>query len=269
MKLIRTLAAAACAAAFTLASATAATAAPPGNDTAGGATAVTVLPTTITEDTTEATTDDLDAAVNADCGAPATNASVWFTYTDTTGAGFAVDMSASDYTGGFIVTAGDPADANLVACGPTSVAVSGGAPGTTYYVVAFSDTEVNGGNLSVTFSELPPAPETTLTVDPTGKAFKDGSARLTGTYSCTNASDFDSDIEGTLSQRVGRLKVNGFFFVYPLMCDGQVHTWEGVVTADNGTFSGGKAAHVTLIFACGFTDCTVQEVDGTVQLRRG
>jgi hypothetical protein len=269
MKLIRTLAAAACAAALTMASATPATAAPPGNDTVAGATAITALPTTINENTTEATTDALDETVNADCGAPATNASVWFTYTDTTGAGFIADMSASDYTGGFIVTAGDPADANLVACGPTSVAVSGGEPGTTYYVVAFSDTEVNGGNLSVTFSALPPAPETTLTVDPTGKAFKDGSAQLTGTYSCTNASDYDSDIEGTLTQRVGRFKVNGFFFVYPLTCDGQVHTWEALVTSDNGSFSGGKAAHVTLIFACGFFDCAVQEVDGTVQLRRG
>lgn len=269
MKLIRTLAAAVCAAAFTLGSATAVTAAPPGNDTVEGATVITVLPTTITQDTTEATTDDLDAAVNAECGAPATNASVWFTYTDATGAGFVADMSASDYSGGFIVTEGDPAAANVVACGPTSVAVSGGEPGTTYYVVAFSDTQANGGNLSVTFSELPPAPEATLTVDPTGKAYKDGSARLTGTYSCTNASGFDSDIEGTLTQRVGRLKVNGFFFVYPLTCDGQVHTWEAVVTADNGTFSGGKAAHVTLIFACGLIDCTVQEVDGTVQLRRG
>jgi hypothetical protein len=147
--------------------------------------------------------------------------------------------------------------------------VSGGEPGTTYYVLAFSDTAVNGGRLSVTFSALPPAPETTLTVDPTGRAFKDGSAQLTGTYSCTNASDYDSDVEGTLTQRVGRVKINGFFSVYPLMCDGQVLPWEAVATSDNGLFSGGKAAHVTLIFACGFFDCAVQEVDGTVQLRRG
>ena len=148
MKLIRTLAAAVCAAALTMASAAPATAAPPGNDTVAGATAITVLPTTISQDTTQATTDALDATLNADCGAPATNASVWFTYTDTTGTGFVVDMSASDYSGGFIVTAGDPADGNLVACGPTTVAVSGGEPGTTYYVVAFSDSEVNGGSLS-------------------------------------------------------------------------------------------------------------------------
>jgi hypothetical protein len=269
MKLIRTLAAAAFAAALTMASAAPATAAPPGNDTVAGATAITALPTTITEDTTQATTDALDETVNADCGAPATNASVWFTYTDTTGAGFVADMSASDYTGGFIVTEGDPADAQVVTCGQTAVAVSGGEPGTTYYVVAFSDTAVMGGQLSVTFSELPPAPETTLTVDPTGRAFKDGSARLTGTYSCTNASDYDSDIEGTLTQRVGRFKVNGFFSVYPLMCDGQVHAWEAVATSENGLFSGGKAAHVTLIFACGPVGCAVQEVDGTVQLRRG
>lgn len=65
---------------------------------------------------------------------------------------------------------------------------------------------------------------------------------------------FRSGIEGTLTQRVGRLKVSGFFFTYPLTRDGQVHTGEGLVTADNGTFSGGKATHVTLIFACGLLD---------------
>lgn len=30
-------------------------------------------------------------------------------------------------------------------------------------------------------------------MDPRGTAYKDGSARLTGTYSCTNADDFYSD----------------------------------------------------------------------------
>lgn len=138
------------------------------------------------QDTIGATTDDLDATLNAGCGAPATNASVWFSYTDPDGGGVLVDMSASSYSGGFIVTEGDPSLGNLVGCGPTTVVFST-EPGKTYYIVALSDTATNGGQLTVLFDEAPPAPEATITVDPRGTAYKDGSARLTGTYSCTNA----------------------------------------------------------------------------------
>jgi hypothetical protein len=246
--------------------ATAASAAPPSNDTAAGATPVT-LGQTYTQDTTEATTDALDAALNTQCGAPFTNASVWFTYTDTTGAGFLADMTASDYSGGFMITEGDPNNGTLVACGPGQSATRGAA-GTTYYIVAFSDTATNGGNLSVTFSALPPAPVASLTVDPKGYAYKDGSAKISGTYSCTNADGYNSDVEGTLTQRVGRTKINGFFFVYPLECDGSVHRWDALVTSDNGLFAGGKAANVSLAFACGLIECTVAEATGTVQLSR-
>lgn len=56
-----------------------ATAAAPGNDTIGGAT--TVAPGFTEElDTSEATTDAEDAAINSNCGAPATDASVWYAY---------------------------------------------------------------------------------------------------------------------------------------------------------------------------------------------
>lgn len=247
--------------------ASAAQAAAPGNDTVAGATSIGALPRIITENTSEATTDALDASLNANCGAPFTNASVWFTYTDTSGSGFLADMTGSDYSGGFIVTAGDPADGNLVACGPGQVGVSGAA-GTTYYILAFSDTATNGGQLSASFSALPPAPTATLTVDPRGVAYKDGSAKVSGTYSCTNADGYSSDIEGTLSQKIGRIKINGFFFVNPLQCDGEVHTWQAVAFSDTGLFAGGKAANVSLIFACGLFDCAVLEAHGTVQLSR-
>lgn len=59
------------------------------------------------------------------------------------------------------------------------------------------------------------APTATLTVDPRGVAYKDGSAKVSGTYSCTNADDYGSDIEGTLSRKVGLMTINGFFFVSP------------------------------------------------------
>ena len=84
--------------------ATSASAAPALNDTAAAATVVTALPSSFSQDTTGATTDALDASLNAGCGAPFTNASVWFSYTDPDGGGVLADMSASSYSGGFIVT---------------------------------------------------------------------------------------------------------------------------------------------------------------------
>ena len=246
---------------------TAASAAPATNDTPAAATAVTALPITINQDTTGATTDAQDAALNANCGAPATNASVWFKYTAPTDGGVIADMSASSYSGGFFVTEGTPAGdgSNLLTCGPTTVGF-GTVAGQTYYVAAFSDTATNGGQLVATFDVAPPPPETTITVDPKGSAYKDGSAKLTGTYSCTNADDFFSDIEGTLTQRVGRVKITGDFFVNPLQCDGAVHRWEAVAFSNNGLFRGGKSATVAFSFACGIFDCAVGYAEQTVKL---
>ncbi|MBO9524422.1 MAG: hypothetical protein J7518_23025 [Nocardioidaceae bacterium] len=247
---------------------TAADAAAPGNDTAAGATDVGSLPASFDQDTTQATTDALDASLNNDCGAPFTNASVWFKYTETTGDGFIASMTDSDYSGGFIVTEGDPADGNLVACGPGAVGVAT-SPGTTYYVVAFSDTATNGGHLHVTFDTAPPPPELTITADSRAVAYKDGSARVSGTYSCSNANEGDAEIDGTLTQRVGRTKITGDFFVYPLECDGQTHTWTADVFSSNGLFRGGKAGSVTFGYACGLLTCADGYSEQTVQLSSG
>ncbi|GGN03535.1 hypothetical protein GCM10009721_33560 [Terrabacter tumescens] len=241
----------------------------PTNDTSAGATAVTSLPTTVTQDTSTATTDALDATLNEQCGAPATNGSVWFTYTDPTGDGLLVDLAQSDFTAGVMIVQGDPtAGGFLVACGPEAVAVRGEA-GTTYYVMAFSDTpERIGGTLVASFEPLPPAPVSTLTVDPRATAYKDGSLKLTGSYSCSNANGFFSDIEGQVVQRVGRVKIAGFFFTSPLECDGAVHPWEAFAFSDNGLFAGGKAANVSIVFACGDFDCATTAVEQSVQVSR-
>lgn len=242
-----------------------ASAAPPSNDTVAGATVVTALPTTIVQDTSEATTDALDAALNAGCGAPFTNASVWFSYTDPDGGGVVADMSASSYSGGFMVTEGDPAAGNLVACGPTAVGFAT-SPAQTYYIVAFSDTPAIGGQLEVTFDIAPPPPEVTVSVDATGTVYRDGTALVRGTYSCTGAIGDFSAIEGTLTQRVGRFKVSGYFFLAPLECDGTSSPWEAVVVSDNGLYRGGKAATVAFAFACGNFECSLGYAERTVQL---
>jgi hypothetical protein len=248
--------------------ATAAVAAP-GNDTPGGATVISALPSTITQSTTDATTDALDAGLNASCGAPATNGSVWFTYTDTTGSGLVADVSASDYSAGVMIVAGDPAaGGQVLSCGPGVSAVRGDA-GTTYYVMAFSDTPgVTGGTLRASFDVAPPAPQISATVDSRATAYKDGSLRLTGTYSCSNADGYGSDIEGQVVQTVGRTKITGQFLAYPLECDGAVHTWSALATSENGLFAGGKAANVTFAIACGVLDCAFTPVEQRIQVSR-
>lgn len=49
----------------------------PTNDTIANATPITSVPFTDTFDSTGATTGAEDAAINATCGAPVTNVSVW------------------------------------------------------------------------------------------------------------------------------------------------------------------------------------------------
>lgn len=87
--------------------ASAASAAPPSNDHPPGAVALS-LGDDVTEDTSQATTGTLDAKVNAFCGAPFTNASVWYTYSAGADGSVIFDMSASDYSGGFMIFVGGP-----------------------------------------------------------------------------------------------------------------------------------------------------------------
>ena len=244
---------------------TAAYAAAPGNDTPAGATTISALPTTIDEDTTAATTDASDAALNDQCGAPETGASVWLTYTDTTGTGFVASVDESDYSAGLLVTEGDPALGNVVACGPSAVGVPT-TLGTTYYVMAFSDSTTTGGHLHLVFDVAPPPAELTVTASPRGVAYKDGSALVSGTYSCLNADGENSEIDGTLTQRVGRVKITGDFAVWPLECDGSSHPWSAQVTSYNGLFRGGKAASITFGYACGAFTCADGYSEQTVQL---
>src|SRR4051812_44245666 len=88
---------------WTFAFAGSALAAVPTNDAKGGIESLSV-PDTLTLDTREATTDPDDAAMNpADCGAPATDASVWYSLTGS-GSWVAIDVSESTYSAGVLVT---------------------------------------------------------------------------------------------------------------------------------------------------------------------
>ncbi len=254
MKCIRLAIAGLAAAALVPLTATAASAAPPSNDRPGGAIALS-LGQTVNEDTTEATTGTFDAKANQFCGAPYTNASVWFSYSPSVDGAFILDMSQSDYSGGFMVFHGAPTPRTLFTCGPTTLAVRGVA-GKLYTIVAFSDTPVNGGNLVLSLEEGPPPPTATVTVDPVGQAYKTGNARVSGTYTCENAGFVELD--GQLTQIWRRLKINGYFrkVAQQDTCDGQAHAWTRVVSSDNGTFAGGDATVTIHGFACGLVKCS-------------
>jgi hypothetical protein len=206
----------------------------------------------VTQDTTEATTDAQDAALNAACGAPYTNASVWYQFSTRRARDLLLDMAGSDYSGGFLVFEGAPAADSLVACGETAVGLRAAA-GTTYTVMVVSDTEKNGGTLVVSLHRPPPSPNIRVTVAPRGLAYRGGAARLHGTYSCRNAPG-DSGISGTLVQRVGRLKIPARFRD-TVRCDGRTRRWSARAVSATGIFDRGPAKVRIRAFACGMFSC--------------
>ena len=240
-------------------------AAAPSNDLFGGATAASIgFSETI--DTTEATTDADDAEANVDCGAPATEASVWYSLAGADN-GVVVDVSSSDYSAGVIVVTGSPGSFVLETCGPGAVAFFASS-GTTYSILAFDDTvgSGNGGSLQINVEEIPPPPTVDVTVDPVGHFTKSGSAIISGTVTCTGEADF-SFIEVSVRQTVGRIFINGFGGT-DFVCDGGTNDWSVEVFGDNGTFKGGRTASVTIATSCGVFDCGSDFEETIVKLRK-
>ena len=246
-------------------------AAPPGNDLISGARPASIGFSDVV-DTTEATTDATDAQLNDSCGAPATDASVWYALTVSADSGVVIDTSASDYPAGVIVGVGTPGALDTVACGPGTVVLLASV-GTTYYVLAIddqSDGSGNGGTLGISFSPVPPPPTVEVTVDRQGSFDSStGVATLRGSYTCTDA-DF-IDISGEVAQPVGRFATirGGFGFFEDGTCDGTSHRWTADVAPENGKFAGGKTLTVTFTFACGPFECADGFMEQTVKLNGG
>jgi hypothetical protein len=241
----------------------------PTNDTFPGRATVGSLPFTDSLDTSEATTDSDDADANANCGAPATDASVWYEFTAGADALLLVDVAASSYLAGVIVVQGDPGSFELVTCGPDSVIFEALA-GETYRILAFDDQADGGGNggtLEITVDRAPPPPEISLTVDPVGHKTKSGSAIVSGTVTCIGTNVEFAFIDVQLQQRVGRFLINGFGSI-DFACDGDTHPWSVEVVSDNGLFKGGHAAAVTFAFACDPTFCGEAFAEATIKLKK-
>ena len=263
-----TAGAAALVAGAVLAPAGAAQAAAPANDSHDGAAVISAVPYAATFDTSEATTDAVDAELNEQCGAPATDASVWLEYTAAEDGALLVGLSA-DYTAGAIVATGGPGAWEVQACAPEAVAFSASA-GTTYSILVFDDQYDgggNGGSVDVTVDVAPPTPEVDITVDPTARFQADGSVVLTGTATCT-AGAFTS-IEGQVTQQVGRMRISGWGWTEVDCADGTQQPWSMTVSGENGLFKGGKAATVSFAYACGAFDCGTDYEEATVRVSGG
>jgi hypothetical protein len=246
-------------------------AAPPSNDEPGGAVVVGPVPFHYEEDTTEATTSADEAALNAFCGAPVLEQGVWFTATATESGAFTVDTTESNYSAGILALAGTPGNFVPLACGPGQIAGEVNA-GDTVYLLIFGDglSGTTSGHLVLNIDRAVAPPTIDVTVDPTASVNKDGIAHLTGTVRCTTENGEGSviDVFGQLRQRIGRVFINGFFDSFVgTPCDGTAYPWSADVVGDNGLFSGGKAATVTIAFGCGTSFCNEGFVEASVKLR--
>ena len=146
-------------------------AAAPSNDTYAGRQVISVG-FSDTVDTTQATTDSDDVDINAQCGAPATDASVWYSLTPSADMGVVVDVSGSSYSAGAIVATGSPGSFSVENCAPGAVAFSASS-GVTYTILVFDDQQDgagNGGTLAINVAEAPPPPEVALTVNLRGRS---------------------------------------------------------------------------------------------------
>jgi hypothetical protein len=246
----------------------AALAAPPSNDTFANAT-LSSIGFSEALDTTEATTDADDAQLNTTCGAPATDASVWYSLQGSD-EGVVVDVSASDYSAGVLVGVGSQGSLQLVTCGPGAVAFFA-ATGTTYYVLAIDDQfdgTGNGGSLNISFNAIPPPPTVDITVSRFGAVNpKTGVATISGTYTCSDGDFIDVVVEAR--QEIGSKFVilgDGGFFESGT-CDGAPHDWSAQVFPQSGKFAGGKTMTLTFSTSCGPFECGFGFDEQTVVLR--
>jgi len=241
-------------------------AAPPSNDLAANATPVS-LGFSETIDTTEATTDADDAQLNESCGAPATDASVWYLFEPTTDGAVIIDVSASNYSAGVAVGVGSPGNLTTVACGSGAILLDAVA-GETYYVLAFDDQTDGGGNgglLSISFVDPGPMPTVELTLNRFGRLDGRGNAIIRGTYTCENA-DFIQVFGDVLQIR--RTAVRGSFdFFDEGTCDGTRRMWEEVARSFQGDFVTDRALVTSFGFACGEFLCADGYIERVVRLR--
>lgn len=246
-------------------------AAAPGNDLYAGRTAIATTPFGDSIDTTEATTDGDDAEANAQCGAPATDASVWYEYTPAADGGVVVETYDSDYPVGIIVATGSPGSFSVITCSGGAVGF-GTTAGETYAILLFDyqgDGGGNGGSLVLSVRDVPPPPVLDLTIASAGSFNAiTGAAIIRGTVTCTGGGEGEKAfIDVQVVQNVGRFRIHGQGGT-TFECDGTTRAWSAEVFGDNGKFGGGKASVQLFAFVCNEGGCDDFEATASVTLRR-
>ena len=244
-------------------------AAAPANDGHAGRTLIGAIPFTDALDTSDATTDADDDEVNAQCFAPALEASVWYEVTAVADGGIVVDVSASSYPAAVLIAVGSPGGFVVVACGPGIVGITTTA-GQTYSILVFDFEEGvgNGGLLDMTVEELPPPPTIELSIDRTGSFDPwTGIATIRGTVTCSGSEDLNK-INVQMTQTVGRFKFLGEGGAEMGACTGKPQAWSAEVSSSAGKFGGGKASVAVHFFLCNLAGCTEDGSERVVTLRK-
>ena len=255
-------------------------AAAPANDTQAGAVEIAQpLPFHYTEDTTEATVDSGESVAQSMClgfGAPAFEHAVWFHATVPSGAtqAITVDTSPSSYDTGIAVLRDDGGTLTGIDCVPDTYVSPGVPPAGSYYLVVFGDgrTSPTSGTLDLTVDQAPAPPNVSMTIDGTGTATKQGGAWVSGTVTCSGGGNSAAvvEVDGNVTQRVGRLLISSSFFSgQSIPCDGATYPWRAFAPPTNGLFSGGKALTVTTSFGCNNFGCNSAYAQAIVKLNRG
>lgn len=238
-------------------------AAAPSNDEPAAAALISSLPSTITQDTTEASYAPYGGCTSADAGA-----NVWFALTVTEGLRVEVDASGSDYNTGLNLFSGTPSGETWLTCSERSLRFDA-APGTYYIEVAACCGSSNGGQLVLTAAAAAPPPTAAVTVDSVGTFDAAGAATVSGTATCASTV-VNANIEVFLAQRVGRVSTvsgqNGIFL--PCEPGGGAVSWSVVITPGNGLFRGGQASASVQAVGCNNTECSSVYTDVNILLRR-
>jgi hypothetical protein len=246
----------------------AAFAAAPVNDSYAGRVTLAV-PSMTTLDTSEATTGARDAVLNQECGAPVTDASVWYRLDPLVDTDVVVDVSRSDYSAGLIVAKRTASGWRLMGCSPDVVTVSLRG-GRSYAVLVFDyqgDGVGNGGTLVMETYVPDRRSVVSVTVDPTARFDpKNGTATVTGTMTCEGAA-YSAGVEVYLRQKAGRLLISGYGG-RQLGCPDGTRTWVVAVADTNGLFKGGTADIDVYAYASGRRNWSEDSVQTEVRMKR-
>jgi hypothetical protein len=211
---------------------------PPPNDDFGSATVVRSIPSTVTEDVTNATVapDDPFCVTR--------NQTVWFTFTPTQNIRLEANTFGSNYDTTLSVYTGSRGALTQIACNDDSNGTLqsrvrfNAVAGTTYFFMVSSFFRVNPANLVLNVLEAPPL----LTINPTVNQFGSidasiGAATISGSVSCSRQAFVT--LSGQVKQTRGGVPITGFFSVF-LPCDGPT-PWSANIQTTTTLFHGRAA----------------------------